>query len=165
MRDFIVEFFSNYSRFIIFVHIISAVLIIGSLFLIRFLVAPVLDKIEQEDVRYNSYLTLIRRFFYIASILMIIVVVASVFMNVGLGFRYGDQTTYIMTHAKELVWTIMALNFIFMYFKYRNAQKALKANLMIEVHENIVIVVKYLIPVNLILSLVSVYIGFVIRGY
>ena len=35
----------------------------------------------------------------------------------------------------------------------------------IEVEENIILMVKYLIPLNLILALISVYFGVVLRGY
>lgn len=165
MRDLIIDIFVNYSRVIVFFHVISAVLLIGSLFLIRFLIVPVLDKIEQEEIRYKAYLELIKYFFSFVFIIMIILIVVSVFMNVGLGLKFGDQTTYIMTHTKEIVWSIMMLNFIVMYVKYWNAKKAMKKNMFIEVHENIVLIVKYLIPANLILSCLSVYFGIIIRGF
>ncbi len=107
----------------------------------------------------------IKILFAFVFIIMIILIVVSVFMNVGLGLKFGDQTTYIMTHTKEIVWSIMMLNFIVMYVKYWNAKKAMKKNMFIEVHENIVLIVKYLIPANLILSCLSVYFGIIIRGF
>lgn len=165
MRDIIIEIFANHSRIIIFFHVISAVLLIGSLFLIRFLIVPVFDKIEQEEVRYKAYLELIKYFLSFIFVVMFILITVSVFMNVGLGLKFGDQTTYIIAHTKEIVWSIMMLNFIVMYVKYKSAQKAMKNNVLVEVHENIVLIVKYLVPANLVISLLSVYLGIIIRGF
>ena len=165
MSSFIVEIFTNYSRVIIFLHVMSAVLLVGSLFFIRFLFAPVLDKIEQDDIRYEAYLNLIKYFFLFITIVMIALVAFSIFMSVGLGLKFGDQTTYTVTHTKKIVWLMMILIFIAMYVKYRGAKRAMSSGVMVEVHENIILIVKYLIPANFILSCISVYFGIIIRGF
>ncbi|MFV0482113.1 MAG: hypothetical protein ACK5LP_09025 [Campylobacteraceae bacterium] len=165
MRDIIIEVFSDHSRIIIFLHITSAVLLIGSMFCVRFFLCPMLDKIQNEEIRYNSYLLLIRNYFYFIAVLMLVLITVSVFMNIGLGFKYGNPTTYIIIHAKELCWTIMAFNFLFMYAKYRSAKKAILKEEYVEVHENIVLITKYIIPINLLIGVISIYFGLLIRGW
>lgn len=165
MRELLTEIFGNFSRLIIFFHIASAMLLVGSLFMMRVIVKPVLDGIESQEERYAKGLELMRRYGYFLLPVMLILISASVFMNVGLGFKYGNPTTYIMIHTKEALWTFIAFNFAYMWFKYRNAVKAYKEQEYIEVHENLILMINYLIPLNFVLGLIAAYFGIILRGF
>ena len=165
MREMLMEVFGNFSRIIIFFHIASAMLLVGSLFMMRVIVKPVIDSIASQEERYAKGLELIRRYGYFLILVMLVLISASIFMNVGLGFKYGNPTTYIMIHTKEALWTFMAFNFVYMYFKYRNAVKAYKEQEYIEVHENLILIVNYLIPLNFVLGMIAVYFGIILRGF
>jgi hypothetical protein len=52
-----------------------------------------------------------------------------------------------------------------MYIKYLKAKKGLEAQNYIEVEENVILMVKYLVPLNLLLAIISVYFGVILRGY
>lgn len=52
-----------------------------------------------------------------------------------------------------------------MYFKYLKAKKGLAEENYIEVEENVILMVKYLIPLNLLLAIISVYFGVILRGF
>ena len=49
MRDFFIEIFSDYSRIIVFLHVVSSALLIGSLFVMRFIVQPV--EVDVTDIK------------------------------------------------------------------------------------------------------------------
>ncbi|MCD8478117.1 MAG: hypothetical protein LRY68_09720 [Sulfurospirillum sp.] len=70
-----------------------------------------------------------------------------------------------MVHTKEALWTFIAFNMIYMYLKYRRAKKGLADENYIEVEENVVLIVKYLIPLNLLLATISAYFGVILRGF
>ncbi|NLC28093.1 MAG: hypothetical protein GX780_04895 [Campylobacteraceae bacterium] len=165
MRDLLMEVFGNFTRLIILLHIVSAILLVGSLFVMRVVVAPVFEKLNDEDERLGKNLDLIRRFGYFVTPVMFVLVLASVFMNIGLGFKYGNPTMYILVHTKEAIWTFIAFNFIYMFFKYKSARKAYAAKELIEVQENIILMMNYLIPLNFVLGLIAVYLGIILRGY
>jgi len=165
MRDFFIEIFGDFSRIIVFLHIISASLLIGSMFVMRFVIQPVEEDITDEKIKFNSCIKMMRRYILFLVPVMIVIVVTSVFMHIGLGFRSGNPTTYVMVHTKEALWTFIAFNFIYMYFKYLRAKKGLAEENYIEVEENVILMVKYLIPLNLLLSIISVYFGVILRGY
>jgi hypothetical protein len=84
-------------------------------------------------------------------------------MNIGMGFEYGDPTAFIMVHIKEAIWIFLAFNFLYMYKKYINAKKAYEQKDFLVAQENIILVTKYLIPLNLVISLMAVYFGIVIK--
>jgi lipopolysaccharide/colanic/teichoic acid biosynthesis glycosyltransferase len=127
--------------------------------------APVIESIEKEEERLKKGIDLMRRFGYIIVTLMLILILASVFMNVGLGFKYGNPTMYVLVHTKEAIWTFMLFNFIYMYFKYRSARKAYEKKEWIEVQENLILMIHYLIPLNFVLGLIAAYFGIILRGY
>ncbi|WP_263833303.1 hypothetical protein [Sulfurospirillum oryzae] len=165
MRDFFIDIFGDFSRIIVFLHIISSALLIGSMFVMRFVIQPVEVDVPDEKIKFSSCIEMMRRYIVFLVPVMLVIIITSVFMHLGLGFKSGNPATYVMVHTKEALWTFIAFNFIYMYFKYLNAKKGLAEENYIEVEENVILMVKYLIPLNLILSIISVYFGVILRGY
>ncbi len=165
MYDFFIEAFSNFSRVIVFLHVVSASLLIGSMFIIRFVVHPIESKIDNEKIKYNNAIKIMNRYFLLLVPIMLILVVSALFMNIGLGFKNGNPTTYVMVHTKEALWTFILFNFAYMYVKFLKAKKAFFEDNYIEVEENFVLMLRYLIPMNLILATISVYFGVILRGF
>ena len=165
MRDFFIEIFGDFSRIIVFLHVISSALLIGSMFVMRFVIQPVEEDVPDEKIKYSSCINMMRRYILFLVPVLLIIVITSVFMHIGLGFKAGNPTTYVMVHTKEALWSFITFNFIYMYFKYLKAKKGLAEENYIEVEENVILMVKYLIPLNLLLAIISVYFGVILRGY
>ena len=160
-----VEFFGNFSRIIVFLHVVSAALLIGSLFALRFVTKPLLADIEDEEFRYKRTFQALDKYFIFVLPLMIVLISASLMMNIGLGFEYASPIIYTMIHIKEAIWLFLAFNFGFMYWKFLGAKSAFKIGDYFEVGEHITLIINCLITLNLILTLIAVYIGVVIRGF
>lgn len=165
MRDFFIEVFGDFSRVIVFLHIVSAALLIGSLFVMRFIIQPVEVDVPDIKIKFGSCVKMIRRYMIFLVPIMGTIIITSLFMHLGLGFKSGNPATYVMVHTKEALWTFITFNFGYMYIKYRNAKKGFEEENYIEVEENVILVVKYLIPLNFVLAIISVYFGVVLRGY
>jgi uncharacterized membrane protein len=135
------------------------------MFVMRFVIQPVEEDVPDEKIKYSSCIKMMRRYILFLVPVMIVIIATSVFMHIGLGFKSGNPTTYVMVHTKEALWTFIAFNFIYMYFKYLRAKKGLAEENYIEVEENVILMVKYLIPLNLLLAIISVYFGVILRGY
>lgn len=165
MRDFFIGMFSDFSRIIVFLHVTSAALLIGSLFVMRFIIQPVEVDVPDIKIKFTSCMKMLKRYMIVTAPLMGIIIVTSLFMHLGLGFKSGNPTTYVMVHTKEALWTFITFNFIYMYLKYVKAKKGFDEENYIEVEENVILMVRYLIPLNLVLAIISVYFGVVLRGY
>jgi uncharacterized membrane protein len=165
MRDFFIEIFGDFGRIIVFLHVISSALLIGSMFVMRFVIQPVEVYVPDEKIKFNSCMQMMRRYILFLVPVMLVIVTTSVFMHIGLGFKAGNPTTYVMVHTKEALWTFIAFNFVYMYLKYLKAKKGLAEENYIEVEENVILMVRYLIPLNLLLAIISVYFGVILRGY
>ncbi|NOX15088.1 MAG: hypothetical protein GXP61_03520 [Epsilonproteobacteria bacterium] len=165
MNQVIIDIFESYKLVIIFFHILSASLLIGSMFVMIFIIRPINVKVKNIHYKCSNCLKLLKRFIYFIVPDMLILLSASMFMNVGMGFAYGDPTAFIMIHIKESLWIFIAFNFLYIYKKYLNAKKALEVENYLEVQENIILIMRYLMPLNLVCSLIAVYFGIIIKGY
>ncbi len=165
MQDFLLSLFGDFGRIIVFLHIIGAAFLIGSMFMIRFIIKPTLMDIDDEAVRYSRCIKILDRYFYYLLGIMILIISASFTMSIGLGFEYASPTLYSLIHVKEALWLFIAFNFIYMYTKLMNAKKLYKRREFFEVHENLGLIVNCLIPLNFILTLIAAYIGVIIRGF
>jgi len=163
MYDLTADIFENYKILILFLHILSASLLIGSMFVIIFIIRPIGKKVENVEQKCLSCLKILKRFNIFLIPIMFTMLSASLFMNIGMGFEYGDPTAFIMVHIKEAIWIFLAFNFLYMYKKYINAKKAYEQKDFLVAQENIILVTKYLIPLNLVISLMAVYFGIVIK--
>ena len=59
----------------------------------------------------------------------------------------------------------IAVNLCYMYYKFISAKKAFSKNESIEIHENIVLIAYYFTPLNIVLSILSIYLGIALRDF
>ncbi|MDR1554980.1 MAG: hypothetical protein LBS39_03015 [Campylobacteraceae bacterium] len=166
MKEFALLVFENYGNIFMYIHIVGVTMLLGALFAVRFLFyKPIEEAVNDDEERYILYLKLLKRFFIFALIALFIIMIVSVFLAVGIHFKNSNPTYSTMMHIKELVWLFILFNMIYIYMKYKNALRAFKQNLLIETHENIILIIKYFIPIVLFFGLVAVFFGNAIRGW
>lgn len=165
MQGTFLEFFGSFAKIIVFLHVISAAILIGGLFILRFVIKPILMTMEDEEDKFKRCLNILDRYSKILLPVMLILISASLVMTIGLGFEYASPITYTLIHVKEALWLFIAFNFGFMYWKFLEAKKAYKKCDYFEVKENIILIVNCLVPLNLILALIAAFVGVTIRGF
>lgn len=165
MLDTLINIFENYKNIIIFLHILSASILIGSMFVMIFIVRPAGASVKDVRSKCAHCLRILKRYIIFLIPVMLIIFSASVFMNFGMGFEFGDPAALIIVHIKETIWMFIAFNFAYAFKKYLNAKKAFEEEDFLAVQENIILITKYLIPLNLMVSLIAVYLGILISSY
>jgi len=151
-----IEIFSNFGTEIVFFHIVSAVVWIGGMIAVKFAVHPAMQMIATPSVRMSRSINITKNLFNIVIPAIFILVLTGIFMIYGFGHK-GDP----LTHAKEGIWTVMLINFMIMYFRVKKADKFMrdKDDKLVEAKKQMDFVSKYMLPVNIILGLVAIYIG------
>ena len=66
--------------------------------------------------------------------------------------------------AKEYIWLLMTANFAWMYKKRNTAQALFEAGDLAKAKASISLIPKLLLPLNIILGLVALYLGLILRG-
>ena len=163
MKELMVNFFHNYADIIVFAHILSAVIWIGGMVAIRFAVHYAIQELEQPQIKLGVTLNLLKRFFFIVNFTILILIITAGLMAIGLGFK--GTPLYDIVHIKEGLWTVMLIIFIFINMKRAKAQKYFDDLDFKNTKETLVPLAKWMIPLNIFLGLIAIYLGVTLRGF
>ena len=176
MKDWMLGFFGSFAHEIVFLHVFSAIIWVGGMIAIRLAVHPSLQLIEDPKIRLGRTLAITGKFFNIVIPFILLILLTAIIMAVGLGFRAAavdasgnviSETaymTYQFVHIKEVIWTIMAANFSWMYVKRRKAQKLFDAGELPAAKAKVAIIPSVLLPVNIVLGIAAIWLGITLRG-
>lgn len=157
------EFFSNYSSFIVFLHVIAAVIWVGGMIAIRFAVHYSMQDITDPKIKLGRTLESLRRFFNMVIPSIVVLLITAIIMILGLNLK--ESPNYSIAIAKEVIWTIMTVIFIFIYIKRNKAAKAFENGQLPVAKEHLSPLASYLIPINTILGIVAIFLGVTLRGF
>jgi len=176
MKDFMMTLFGNYSTEIVFLHILSAVVWVGGMIAMRFAAHNSFSEIENPLHRLERISHALKRLFYIVSPFVIILITTAVIMAVALGFRVAavDESgniiseyamnLYNIVHVKEVIWMIMSANLALMMYRRAKADKLLVKGDTVGAKNALTLIGKYMVPVNIALGVVAIYLGVVLRN-
>lgn len=153
------EIFRNYGTIIIFLHLLSAVVWVGGMIAIKFAVHPVLQSIDEPKVRLGKSLRIIGRLFHIVMPFIVLSALCGIFILKGIGYSGG------IIHLKEAIWTVMTLNYTYMYIRRYKAQKLYDKDELAQAKEMVNILPTVLLPINIALGLMAIFSGVLLRGF
>ena len=157
-----IDFFNNYSSFVVFLHVISAVIWVGGMIAIRFAVHYSMQNIEEPKIKLGRTIENLKRFFSMVIPSIIILLITAIIMILGLGLK--ETTLYNIVIIKELIWSLMTIIFIIVYIKTNKAQKALLNNDLLNAKKYLLPIATYYIPMNILLGIIAIFFGVIIRG-
>ncbi len=169
------EFFGTYRLEIVYLHIISAVVWVGGMIALRYAAHQSLQSIEDPKIRLTRASHALKRLFIIVAPFIVILLITAVILSVGLGFRDAaidnsgnviDSYRYYLyniIHVKESIWTIMSVNYIFMVFLRNKAQKLIQTGDLQGAKKRLTPIAKYMVPLNIILGLIAIFLGVYLR--
>lgn len=171
MRDFIYSVMQDYSLFVIFFHVVGASVWVGGMITLWFLTRESGAGVPIER-RATGRAALYKKFFTFLSPFVLILFVTALFMALGYkdnaidanGFTldFKNLETYKLIHTKGSIWTIMVMNMFFMIWILNKAScKLCKTKVSADC---MWLVSKYLLPLNIILGLVGIFLGVFLRS-
>ncbi len=163
MKEIMVNFFVEYAAVLVFLHVISAVVWIGGMIAVRVAVHPSLQSIDDAKIKLGKTLEIVGRLFNLVIPFIIILIVTATLMAVGLGFK-GTEL-YWLVHVKEVIWTVMVINFIYMYMQRRKAQKLYDIGDLLGAKMHVSNFPNLLLPINILLGLGAIFAGVTLRGF
>ena len=151
------ELFLANKTFIVFFHIISAVVWVGGMIAMRYAAHPSLVEIESPGQRLERIADALKRLFSIVLPFVIILIITAVFMIKG--YDLSHTTFAPLSHAKEGIWSVMFINLIVMMRRRNRAQKALADSDILLAKTQLEFIGKYQVPANIILGVIAIFIG------
>jgi len=157
------ELFENYAGIIVFLHVLGAIIWIGGMIAIRVAVHPSMQTVEDGKIKLGKTLMIMGRLFNLVLPFIIVLLLTAIVMLIGIGFK-GTELAPV-TYMKEGIWIIMTMNFAYMYIQRAKAQKLFDAGNPAEAKMKVANIPNLLLPINIILGLLAVYLGVTLRGY
>ncbi|XOB62619.1 hypothetical protein ACMC56_02150 [Campylobacterota bacterium DY0563] len=155
--------FNNFSSIIVFLHVLSAVIWVGGMIAIRLAVHYSMQEIDDPKIKLGRTLESLRRFFNMVIPSIILLLLTAIIMIIALGFK--GTPLYNLVIAKEAIWTVMTVVFIIIFIKRKQAQKAFDEGQLPVAKAKLTPIANYLIPINIVLGLIAIYLGITLRGF
>jgi len=172
------EFFANYGHLLVFLHVLSAFIWVGGMIAMRVAVHPVIarggvtdaqmllsDKIAdilEPKQRLGIIMQTVGRLFNLVMPFIIILFATGLIMAISLGGHHGELKTLFV--SKEILWSIMALNYGYMYYKRATAWSMFNQGKVKEAKARMKWIANVLLPLNIVLGLVALWMGVSLRG-
>jgi uncharacterized membrane protein len=152
-----VDFFAEYKTIIVFLHVISAVVWVGGMIAMRYAAHPSFLEIESPAKRLERIADALKRLFCIVAPFVIILLITAIIMVKGYSLSESGYKSF--AYAKEAIWTIMFLNLTFMILRRNRAQKALENADFVLAKDQLGLIGKYMVPLNIALGIVAIFLG------
>lgn len=172
------ELFSSYGHLIVFLHVLSAFIWVGGMIAIRIAVHPVIGRggvtaaqMLQNDVmssmlvpkqRLGITLQITGRLFNLVMPFIIILFATGLIMAIATGGHHGDLKSLFL--SKEILWTVMAVNYIYMYIKRAKAWRLFSKGEVAPAKAQLSLIPNLLLPLNIILGIAALWLGVSLRG-
>ena len=170
--------FANYGQWIVFLHVLAAFVWVGGMIAIRIAVHPVIarggltaEQMRRNDVmkwmlpapqRLGISLQITGRLFNLVIPFIVILFATGMLMAIATGGHHGTLKSLFVT--KEIIWTIMTLNFAYMYYQRHKAWSDFRAEEYATAKARVGLIPLVLLPINIILGLVALALGIALRG-
>jgi uncharacterized membrane protein len=151
-----------YSYTVVFLHVLSAFVWVGGMIAIRVAVHPVLQSIEDPKVKLGKTLEITGRLFHLVIPFILTLLASGLMMAIASGGHHGTLKSLFL--SKEIIWTVMTLNFSYMYLQRRAAWKLFEAGKLPEAKAKVKYIPNVLLPINIILGIAALFIGVSLRG-
>jgi len=142
---------------IVFLHVLSAIIWVGGMIAIRLAVHPTMQSIEDPKIKLGKTLMLVGKFFNIVMPFIVLVLLTAL----ALVYVTSQTTSH---NIKFIIWFIMTANFTWMYMKRYKAQKLFDAGKLPDAKASIALIPKLLLPINIVLGIVALWLGVELRG-
>ena len=157
MKEQAIALFTNYGQEIVFLHVLSAIIWVGGMIAIRLAVHPSMQSIDDPKIKLGKTLMLMGKFFNIVMPFIFILLLTAIVLI----FAIGKSPAIEM---KENIWMVMAANFTWMYLKRRKSQKLFDEGKLPDAKAVVALIPKVLLPLNIVLGLVALWLGVGLRG-
>jgi len=163
MKEAIITFFADNAFFVVFFHVLSAFVWVGGMIAIRGAVHPSLQHIDDPKVRLARTLEIMHRLFMIVMPFIIVLLVTGGMMAIGMGFK--GTPLYGMVHVKEAIWTIMTINYTWMFIKRNKAERLFVAGDLAGAKAVLAPIPNIMLPLNIALGVIALAVGVTLRGF
>ena len=155
--------FEHYAHTVVFVHVLGAFVWVGGMIAVRAAVHPVMQSIEEPKIKLGKTLEITGRLFNLVMPFIFLILITGLIMAIAMEGHHGANKGLFI--AKEAIWSVMTLNYAFMYIKRARAWKLFRSGDLPAAKALVANIPNLLLPVNIVLGVTALWLGVSLRGY
>lgn len=144
------------SNLLLMLHILSAVIWIGGMIAVRLVVHPINLQFEDLQQKIDRNLQVTKR--------LLVLVFPFVIISITTGIVMVATNKSSTIDTKEAIWLVMFLNYLFIAYRRNTAQRAFNNFDITGARKVMSPIANILLPINIILGVIAIYMGIVLRG-
>lgn len=156
--------FARLGYFMPFLHITFVIFFVGFQAGFWFLFRYFLDENSKAKF-YAKTLNVLRNFIVAIFVFLALIAITGLLIGQSDELKSADPMANAILATKYTLCGFLALNTAYMFYCYTKALRAFRGDEMIECFENILVIARYFMPLNLVISLVATYLGVAYRGF
>jgi uncharacterized membrane protein len=154
-------FYAEYHTLILFLHVISAVVWVGGMVAMRFAAHHSFMELREPPQRLERVAHALKRLFTIVAPFIVILLFTALTMAAGMDLHHSSAAP--IAFAKEGVWSFMALNYLAMVLRRNKVERLIAEGNLVEAKEKLAPIGAYMVPVNIFLGIIAIYLGVLLR--
>lgn len=155
------DFFEEYRFYLVFFHILGAVVWVGGMISMRFAAHYAFVEIASPGERIEKTSIALKKLFMIVLPFVLLLAATGALLTVGYGIKHTDF--HYLTHIKEVIWSIMFFNLLWMILRQNKAEKSLKNGDWATAGKMLGMIGKYMVPLNILLGIAAILNGVLLR--
>jgi len=163
MRETAVQLFSDYAFYLVFLHVLGAIVWVGGMIGMRVAVHPGLQHIEDPKKRMARTLEIVRNLFALVLPFIFIILITGFIMGLAVGAPGTPAGTVV--HIKEGVWTLMTINYSVMVWRRNKAERYFVSGDLAGARAMMAPIPNLMLPVNIALGILALVLGIALRGF
>jgi uncharacterized membrane protein len=153
----------SYADLIVFFHILGAIIWIGGMIAIKIAVHPVIHTLSDQKERVQKALEISGKLFKLVATFIIIILATGLIIAIATNGHHTNVGYLFVT--KEIIWSVMTGNYLFMIFRLKRAKTEFENNNFQEASRLASIIPHILLPINIALGIIALYVGVKLRGF
>jgi uncharacterized membrane protein len=158
-------FITENARLLVFFHVLSAMIWVGGMIVVRVAVHPALQKISDPKSRIPRTLQVMKRLFLFMIPVAFLLLLTALLMVLGFDYKRTDPGLHTLAVIKEAIWTAMSANLVVMLVLRKKAERAFYLGQDAVMARLLGLIGTYLLPLNILLGIVALYLGVMLRGF
>ncbi|WP_169973637.1 MULTISPECIES: 3-isopropylmalate dehydratase [unclassified Campylobacter] len=157
--------FAKLSHILPFLHTVATIVFVGFQANFWFMAKFFMKDIANNHKRYILVISALKYLGCAVYISLAVIIATSMLTGEDDYSKVADPMLNTILATKWTVFCFLLINVIYVTYRINRAVKSMKKGEYIELHENLIVVIYYFIPLNVVFALFATYLGIAYRAF
>lgn len=157
--------FAKLSHIVPFLHISATIVFIGFQACFWFMCKFFMQGITNNHKRYVMVIDALKRLGYALYVSLGVIAVTGLLIKDSDYSKIADPMSNTIIATKWTLFCFLLINLIYTTYRLKKAMRSIDESQYIELHENLIVIIYYFIPLNVVAALFATYLGVAYRGF